>query len=116
MDERTEARILGLASTALTLFGVFAPYRWHDMPPWITDSALALALFFGLWALFLALPVRSKGKTKLLAADRRGRYGSRGRLSSFLVISRTGCWPASQFGKCSKSGSFSRMRECPIAA
>jgi hypothetical protein len=38
------------------------------MPTWITNSALALALFLGLWAVGLSLPAPSRGKKKLLAA------------------------------------------------
>jgi hypothetical protein len=68
MDERTEARVLFLASAALAIFGIFAPFKWHDVPSWITNSALALALFLGLWAVCLSLPAPSKGLKKLLAA------------------------------------------------
>jgi hypothetical protein len=68
MDERTEARALGLISSALALFGVFAPYRWHDMPPVITNVALSLALLCGIWAIALVLPARAKGTKKLISS------------------------------------------------
>lgn len=68
MDERSESRILFLAAIALGLFGVFAPYKWHEMPAWLTNTALALALFLGLWAAFLSIPVPAKGAKKLIAA------------------------------------------------
>src|SRR5271170_5462114 len=68
MDERTEARVLALAAMALGLFGVFAPYKWHDMPDWITNSALAAALCLGLMAVLLSIPTPSKGAKKLISA------------------------------------------------
>jgi hypothetical protein len=68
MDERTESRVLYLAAVALALFGIFAPYKWHEMPNWITNSALFLALFLALWAVGLSLPARAKRIKKLLAA------------------------------------------------
>jgi hypothetical protein len=68
MDERTESRVLFLLSAALAVFGIFAPLKWHDMPTWITNSALALALFPALWAICLSFPAPAKGRKKLLAA------------------------------------------------
>jgi hypothetical protein len=37
MNERTETRVMFLGAAALALFGIFAPYRWHDMPGWLTN-------------------------------------------------------------------------------
>jgi hypothetical protein len=68
MDERTESRVLFLISAALAIFGIFAPLKWHDVPPWITNSALVLALFLAIWAVGLILPAPAKGAKKLLAA------------------------------------------------
>lgn len=68
MDERTESRALALAAIALTLFGIFAPYKWHDMPNWATNSALILALLCALWAAFIWLPSPAKGLKKSMAA------------------------------------------------
>jgi hypothetical protein len=58
MDFPTETRVLGLAAIALALFGAFAPYRWHEMPPAVTNIALLLAGLCALWALWLILPKR----------------------------------------------------------
>lgn len=68
MDERTESRVLFLASAALAVFGIFAPFRWHEMPSWVTNSALLLALFLALWAVGIILPSRAKGGKKMLAS------------------------------------------------
>jgi len=63
MDNQTESRLLGLASLALGLFGVFAPYRWHRMPPIVTDGALILALVLFLLTIWTAIPARLKRRT-----------------------------------------------------
>jgi predicted membrane channel-forming protein YqfA (hemolysin III family) len=68
MNERAESRIIFLLSIALALFGIFAPFKWHDMPSWLTNSALSVALCLFLWAIFLSIPSRSKGATKLISA------------------------------------------------
>jgi hypothetical protein len=68
MSERIETRVLAVLAISLTLFGIFGPYRWHDMPTWITNSALALALFLALWAIFIWVPAPSKGLKKSVAA------------------------------------------------
>jgi hypothetical protein len=52
MDFRTETRILGLLALAFALFGVFAPYRWHEMPPYITLIALIVAGVLGVAAVW----------------------------------------------------------------
>jgi hypothetical protein len=67
-----DQRALFLASTALAvalaLFGIFAPLRWHEMPDWVINLALLLALFLFLLAVLIAVPSRAKGAKKLLAA------------------------------------------------
>jgi hypothetical protein len=72
MEQRTEARVLFvlsfLLSIALALFGFFAPYRWHDMPNWLVNSALLLALFLLVLTILFAIPSPAKGAKKLLAA------------------------------------------------
>lgn len=68
MDERTETRVMFLVATALALFGVFAPYHWHDMPSWLTNSALVLALFLAIWAGLIWMPSPAKGLKKSMAA------------------------------------------------
>jgi hypothetical protein len=60
MDAQTESRLLGLLSVALAIFGVAAPYKWRDMPEWVTDTALMLAAFLALWAVWLGMPRRWK--------------------------------------------------------
>jgi hypothetical protein len=57
-----------LGAAALALFGIFAPYRWHDMPSWLTSSALLVALFLALWAVGIWLPGPAKGIKKSMAA------------------------------------------------
>ena len=68
MNERTESHGMFLGAIALALFGIFAPYKWHDMPSRITNSALVLALFLALWAVGIWLPSPAKGVKKSMAA------------------------------------------------
>jgi hypothetical protein len=59
MESQTEARGLGILAIALALFGAFAQYRWHDMPPAVTNGALLLAALLGAWAIWVLLPKRA---------------------------------------------------------
>ena len=68
MNERTETRVMFLGAVALALFGIFAPYRWHDLPGWLTNLALQFALFLALWAAGIWLPGPAKGIKKSMAA------------------------------------------------
>lgn len=68
MKERTESRVLALMALALGLFGFSAPYKWHDMSSWITNSALLLALFLAIWAALLCLPSPARGAKRSMAA------------------------------------------------
>jgi hypothetical protein len=66
LDQTNESRFLGLSSIALTIFGVAAPYRWHEIPEIYPDIALLLAAILAIWAVWLALPKTWKeGRSKL---------------------------------------------------
>lgn len=68
MDNRTETRVLWLLAAALALFGFGAPYKLHEMPAWLPNLALLLALFCALWGLLIWLPAPAKGRKKTMAA------------------------------------------------
>lgn len=64
MDAQKENRFFGFIAISLALFGVAAPYRWHEMSPLISDVALGFAAFFGVLALWHLLPAAMQALAK----------------------------------------------------
>jgi hypothetical protein len=72
IDARKESRILGLLALGLAIFGIAAPYAWHDVPSWLPYSAMALAAFCILWAIWDLLPPRVRPWAARLGAGLTG--------------------------------------------
>jgi hypothetical protein len=70
MDNRTEGRVLWLVAIALAIFGIAAPYKWHEMPDWLTSGAFAIAVLFALLAIWLQFRIVLKAKFGTLKGDR----------------------------------------------
>jgi hypothetical protein len=50
MDFQAEMRLFGIFGVGLTLFGIFAPFEWHEMPSWIAHTGLAVGVLLTLWS------------------------------------------------------------------
>lgn len=62
MDAKAEGRIFGFLAIALALFGFAVPYRWHEMPPIISNGALGLSAVFAILAVWLLIPPKFRKK------------------------------------------------------
>ena len=69
MDAKTEGRVFGLSATALAIFGFVAPYRWHELPPLVSNFALIAGAVFAVAAVWHLIPARWRQRQKAISGD-----------------------------------------------